>query len=275
MKYNPNTYAPYPILRPNASDYPGGSFTTELKHEQRDDNLRIECTFTIEEASVEKLVQTGQASCCVLVYCLGTLYTEVFRAPQGTFKVAEEIAVSSLVGNVEIHPSVISLIDLELPTSTAHPEYGGAIVSVARNKQLASSMPWSFNVKPSSAIESIFRLDRLDQGTFGLEEGEFDFEAEPSDRHIIIRANAETFDKFRAIRTPRRDLTLATVYLSALIAALGELPEEVGDDEPPDGCASVVRERMRDLNVESKGLAAQKMLGNPLARLTELSQLEE
>ena len=275
MKYNPNTYAPYPILRPNASDYPGGSFTTELKHEQQDGNLRIECTFTIEEASVEQLVQTGQAACCVLVYCLGTLYTEVFKAPRGTFTVVEEIPTLKLIGNIEVHPSVISLIDLELLTSTAHPEYGGAIVSVARNKQLASSMPWSFTVKPSSAIESIFRLDRIDQGTFELEEGEFDFEAEPSDRHIVIRANAETFDKFQAIRTPRRDLTLATVYLNALIVALAELPEEVGDDEPTDGWAFVVRERMRDLGLESKGLAAQKMLGSPLARLTELSQIEE
>ena len=212
MKYNPNTYAPYPILRPNASDYPRGSFTTELKQEQQDVNLRIECSFTIEGASVKDLIQTGQAACCVLVYCLGALYTEVFRAPQGTFVIVEDIPSANLIGNVEVHPSVITLTDVELPTSTAHTEYGGSTMSVTKNKQLASSTPWSFNVKPTSTIESVFRLDRDGEGTYGLEDGEFEFIAEPSERYIVILANAETFDEFDTIRS-QRDLTLATVYL--------------------------------------------------------------
>ena len=275
MKYNPNTYAPYPILRPNASDYPGGSFTTGLKHEQQDVNLRIECSFTIEGASVRDLIQTGQAACCVLVYCLGALYTEVFRAPQGTFVVVEDIPSSNLIGNVEVHPSVITLTDVSLPTSTAHPEYGGSMMAVTKNKQLASSTPWSFNVKPTNTIESVFRLDRDGEGTYKLDDGEFDFVAEPSDKHIVIRANAETFDKVLAVGSAVRSnksLTLATVYLNALISALAELPEEVGEDEPPDGWAVTLRERIRDLGVKSIGLAAQRMLGSPLARLTELSQ---
>ena len=114
MKYNPNTYAPYPILRPNASDYPGGSFTTEFKHEQQHGNLRIECSFTIEGASVKGLDSNEvRLACCVLVYCLGALYTEVFRAPQGTFVVAEDIPSDNLIGYVEVHPSVITLTDVE------------------------------------------------------------------------------------------------------------------------------------------------------------------
>ena len=274
MKYNPNTYAPYPILRPNASDYPGGSFTTWLKHEQQGSNLRIECSFTIEEVSVKNLIQTGQAACCILVYCLGTLYTEVFKATQGSLVVAKEIPLSNLIGNVEMHPSVISLTDINLATRMAHSEYGGAIVSIARNKQLASSLPWSFRVKPSSTIESVFRLDRDSEDTYKLEDGEFDFVAEPSERHIVIRANAETFDEFWAIRS-QRNLTLATVYLNALMVALAELRDEVGEDELSDGWASVLREHMGSLGVESKALAAQKMLGSPLARLTELAQQEE
>ena len=274
MKYNPNTYAPYPILRPNASDYPGGSFTTDLKHEQQGSTLQIECSFTIEEASVERLIQTGQAACCILVYCLSALYTEVFRAPQGTFVVQEDILSSNLIGYVEVHPSVISLTDLELPTNTAHHEYGGAIVSIARNKQLASSLPWSFRVKPSNTIESVFRLERLSQGTLELNDGEFDFVAEPSERYILIRANAETFDKFDDIRS-QRSLTLATVYLNALITAVAALPPEAEEDEPPNGWAVTLRERKREIGVEPIGLAAQKMLGSPLDRLTELSQQEE
>ena len=274
MKYNPNTYAPYPILRPNASDYPLGSFTTDLKHVQQGSNLHLECSFTIEETNVKDLIQTGQAACCLLVYCLGTLYTELFMASQGSLALATEIPLSRLIGNVELHPSVIALTDMHLPTNTAHPEYGGTIVPVARNKQLASSIPWSFTVKPSSTIESIFRLERLDQGTLDIADGEFDFEAEPSDRHIVIRASGETFDRFSDIR-PQKDLTLATVYLSALITALADLPDEPGEDEPPDGWAAVLREHLKSLGIESKGLAAQKMLGSPFSRLNELAQREE
>ena len=184
---------------------------------------------------------------------------------------AKEIPLSNLIGNVEMHPSVISLTDINLATRMAHPEYGGAMVSVPKHKQLASCLPWSFRVKPSSTIESVFRLDRDSEDTYKLEDGEFDFVAEPAERHIAIRANAETFDKFSAIRWQRRDLTLATVYLNALITALAELRDEVGEDELSDGWASVLRERMGSLGVESKALAAQRMLGSPLARLTELS----
>ena len=274
MKYNPNTYAPYPILRPNTSDYPTGNFTTEFNHEQQGESLRFDCVFVLKEEGILQLVEDGQAVCCVLVYCLSTLYTEVFKAAAGSLVVKEKIPLSKLNGNVEIHPSVISAADLTLPIDRAHPEYGGTHMSVAKYRQLASSMPWSFNVKPASAIESVFRLDRLDQGTLDLVEGEFDFEADPLERHIIVRANAETFDSFLSIRSHSRDLTLATVYLNALTFALSELKDAASEDEPSDGWAAVVRERMRPLGVISNGLAAQKMLGSPLARLNELARKE-
>ena len=183
----------------------------------------------------------------------------------------EDIPSANLIGNVEVHPSVITLTDVELPTSTAHTEYGGSTMSVTKNKQLASSTPWSFNVKPTSTIESVFRLDRDGEGTYGLEDGEFEFIAEPSERYIVILANAETFDEFDNIRS-QRNLTLATVYLNALTTAVAALRSEPKRGRTSQWLGCYTEGANEGSRVESIGLAAQRMLGSPLARLTELSQ---
>ena len=274
MKFNPNTYAPYPILRPNSSDYPEGNFTTTFSHERREDDIHVECVFEIDEPTIQERIKAGDVACCILVYCSATCYTETFRASSGDMTVSAVISLDNLKGNIEVHPSVISVKDITLPTKTAHSEYGGATMVVAKYKQLASSVLWTFTVKPSGTIESVFRLERDDPEQSKFEDGEFDFEAETSDRHILIKSNSNTYDAFQEIRSETA-LTRATVYLSALIYALGVIDmDEPDENEPPDGWAVTLRERKKQLGVESKGLAAQRMLGAPLSCLGEFTHRE-
>ena len=270
MKYNANTYVPYPILRPEAYDYPEGEFTTELSKERLGDNLHLECNFNIKEPTVLNQVKDGKADYCILVYCGAACYTEVFRASEGSTVVSAVISCNNLKGNVEVHPFVISVEDIPLSTSTAHSEYGGAPIVVEKGKQLASSLPWSFTVKQTGTIESVFRLERESAKVPKLRDGEFDFEAEPAERHIVISANQKTYDEFNDIRSESK-LTRATVYTNALIVALCELPEEPDENEPPDGWAVTLRERLRTEDTDSKPVAAQRMLGNPLAYLSEFT----
>ena len=121
MKYNPNTYAPYPVLRPNAFDYPEGEFSTKLKRERRGNELYIECSFNISEPAVLDQVQKGNAACCILVYCLATCYTEVFKATDGNTVLSAFISCDNLKGHVEVHPSVISAENMALPTDYGAP----------------------------------------------------------------------------------------------------------------------------------------------------------
>ena len=270
MKHNPNTYAPYPILRPDAFDYPEGSFITTLSQEQHEYDLHVECVFNVDEPTIKEQIVAGDATCCILIYCLATCYTEVFKASSDPLTVSAVVSCDNLKGNIEVHPSVISVKDIALSTKTAHPEYNSVPLVVPKYKQLASSVPWSFNVKPSSTIESVFRLEREDPELSELADGEFDFEAEPSERHIVIKSNPVTYDAFQDIRH-EREITLATVYLNALTFALGELDDEPDENEPPDGWTVTLRERKRQLPIESNGLAAQRLLGTPLSRLNEFT----
>ncbi len=274
MKFNPNNYAPYPILRPNSSDYPEGNFTTTFSQEQRDNDLHVDCAFDIDEPTIQEHIKAGDVACCILIYCSATCYTEVFRSSPGDLKVSAVVYLDNLKGNIEVHPSVISVKDIALPTKTAHPEYGGATMVVAKYKQLASSVPWLFTVKPPGTIESVFRLERDNPEQSKLEDGEFDFIVEPLERHIVIKSNPKTYDAFQEIRSETA-LTRATVYLSALIYALGFINmDEPDENEPPDGWAVTLRERKRQLRIESDALAAQRMLGAPFSCLGEFTHRE-
>lgn len=61
MRYNANAYAPYPILRPDSTDYPNGSFDTRLTHEVSEDSIKLEVEFLIEETAVRRQVEKGYA----------------------------------------------------------------------------------------------------------------------------------------------------------------------------------------------------------------------
>ena len=275
MKFNPNTYAPYPILRPNASDYPEGSFTTTLSQEQRENDLHVKCVFSISEPTIKERIVAGDAACCILFYCSATCYTEVFRAHPGTLAVSAIVSCDNLKGNIEVHPSVISVKEIALSTKTAHPEYNGVSMVVPKYRQLASSVPWSFNVNLSGTIDSVFNIEREDPELSKLADGEFDFEADISKTRIVIKSNPATHDAFQDIRY-EREITLATVYLNALIFALGELGDKPPDEnEPPNGWAVTLRERKRQIGAESDGLAAQRMLGTPLSRLSEFTHRKD
>lgn len=266
MKYNSNSYTEYPMLRPYSDDYPNGSIRTELSQEIRNEVVVIECRFDVTEPAVNEKIEEGSAGCCILVYCAATCYTEMFRAKIGDDTASASIPCGALNGRVEVHPSVITLRDIVLPTSTAHPEYGGNLIPIERYRQIASSEPWVFQVKPSVRLESVFKLDSDVSNILG--DWEFDFESDPSERYIIIRANQKTYKQFGEIRH-KTETTRATVFLSALTQSLHSVEPEPSDDEPSIGWASTVRDKLQEMKLDiwnghSCGLAAQRLLGEPL-----------
>jgi hypothetical protein len=269
MKYNSNSYTEYPMLRPYSDDYPNGSVRTELSQEIRNEMVVIECEFDVAEPAVYEKINEGSAACCLLVYCAATCYTEMFRAEPGAVDASASIPCGALNGRVEVHPSVITLRDIVLPTSTAHPEYGGNLIPIERFRQIASSEPWVFQVKPSVRLESVFKLDSDASNILG--DWEFDFESDPGERYIVIRANQKTYKRFRELRH-KTETTRATVFLTALTQALHFVDLEPSDDEPPIGWASTVRDKLEETKLDiwnghSCGLAAQRLLGEPLTLL--------
>lgn len=276
MKYNPDAYTDYPVLRPHSSDYPSGSIKTELSQTHDDKDLHIELSFEIDEPVIRKQIEKGDARCCAFLYCTGTCYSEMLTA-DGSTVISASVPLDRINGRVEINPSIIASDDLVVRTDTAHPEYGCASMPVQKYRQLAMDEPWHFSVGRTGTIESVFRLEKAETGT--LDDGEFDFQVDPGARYIVIRSNPRTYRVFDAIRKLNQTpLTKASVYLTALTTALGELQKEVDESEPAEGWAATVRARIQELGVPwpdscGDGLTAQRLLGKPLDALPSLSDL--
>ena len=228
MKYNPDAYLEYPVLRPNSSDYPDGRLTTSLSRSVSDGNLDIDLKFEIEEPAISKQIEKGDALCCAFLYCRTACYSEMLRSDKHGTIVSASVPLRYLTGRVELHPSVIATDDLAINPKTVHSEYGHSTIPVNKHRQLAMDEPWYFAVGYVGTIESVFHLAQDDSAT--LQDWEFDFEADPNERYIVIRANPSTFSEFKNVRQ-RVDLTKATVYLNALTTALAALDEISDDDE--------------------------------------------
>ena len=278
MRYNPNAYVDYPILRPHSSDYPKGHISTRLVQTREDNNLRIRLEFEIDEPTILKQIEKGDATCCAFLYCSNTCYSEMLRADQGSTAISSLTPLSRLKGRVELNPSVIAVDDLVLRTDTAHSEYKRESMPVQVRKQLAMDEPWHFAVGLVGPIESVFQLQQSEPDD-PLEDGEFDFQIDPAARYIVIRANPDTYQALQKVRERgQKSLTSASVYLSALTAALGDLADEPEDSELAEGWAATVRALIQEQGIQwrvicSDGLAAQKLMRKPLAALPDLSDL--
>ena len=277
MKYNPDAYIDYPILRPHSSDYPDGRISTKLLQMRDGSNLRIELSFDIDEPEICKQTERGYAICCALLYCSSTSYSDMLKADNGATVISASVPLNRLKGRVELNPSVITVSDANVSTDTAHPEYNHAPMKVPIYRQLAMDEPWYFAVGLVGPIESVFQLDQAE--LISLEDGEFDFQVDPAARYIVIRSNPNTYQAFQMIRERNQtQLTKASVYLTALTTALGCLESEPDESEPAEGWATTVRALIQQLGIQwpdscVDGLAAQKLLRNPLDALPHLSGL--
>ena len=278
MRYNPNAYIEYPVLRPHSSDYPDGRISTKLLYEREGDSLRITIEFEIAESGIQRQIDKGDAVCCAFLYCSTTRYSDMIIADEGKTTISILVPLAPLRGRVELHPSVITTDYLVLRTETAHEEYERKAMPVQMRRQLALDEPWHFTVGLMGPIESVFQLQKSNPGE-SIADGEFDYQIDPSERYIVIKANQKTFDEFQIIRGHNmRVLTSASVYLNALTAALGVLNDERDESEPSEGWAATVRGLIHEAKIQwpehcSDGLAAQRLMKKPLDALPELSDL--
>ena len=277
MKYNPDSYSEYPILRPHSDDYPEAEFRAMLvKLSQDNDAIHLHLDFQVAETSIENEVRSGDSICCAHIYCGSTRYSEMVVANDGEFSVERLVSLKNIRGLVEIRPLVLTMNQIEVNTETAHPDYGGARIQVDRYRQRAVCEPYHFRVGYIGAVESVFRIEKSDD--LDLDRGEFEYDADPSEKYIRIKMTHETYQDFQEVRR-HEHFARMTVYLNALTDALGRLPEESDDDELAEGWAATIREHLKKSNLDvpykhSCGFAAQRLLGSPLERLPHIISIE-
>ncbi len=240
MRFNPDAYTAYPILRPNSSDYLGGEFDAIL-HAADDcasKTLKFDLDFRISEPTVKSQVAEGNAICCAQVYCAATCYTTMLEANSSSMSIRAEIPRDFLRGLVEVHPSVITVRDIQLPLDKAHPKYGGGSMLVGKYKQLASAIPKKHSVDTKRILN--------DRGLLALNQMAKDvprmfMQANPDALMERVRQEAETDDIWGAPLDLKADISSLNAndlggpandakYAKTVRAALGHLPSSEGHD---------------------------------------------
>ena len=270
MKYSPRRNYLYPVLRPYADDYPNGSLNTELRANLNGTAVDIIVGFDISEASIETLISKGDAVCVAMLYCGATLYREMLRAGTGTLQIETSISLDVLSGNVEVHPAIVAVNNIESQSETAHSEYGSKPISIPRWNPLATDQPWHFQVNPSMrTAKGIFNREINDK----MADGEFDLKCDVTAQFISVTANRATLSKLKNLSTDEH-ITLPSIYISGLVSAMAEIRETDSDAEShEDGWVKCIKTNLTRLGIdigsrEQEGSctlfrAAQLLLGKP------------
>ncbi len=272
MKYSARRNYLHPVLRPYSDDYPQGNLQTRLtRSELANGSLNLAIVFDVSEKRILEQITGESAVCVAMLYCGSTLYRQMLRAGAGSLEISESIPADLLRGNVEIHPAIVVVkAKVKHPTDTAHREYNSAPVSIEKWHPLAVDQTWHFqvnsDVRPTKGIFNWVICD-------SLPDGEFDINADTSDRYIDIIANSGTLTKFKSLRGGE-SWPLATVFMSALVTALAEVKElEDGEGLNDDGWVSCIKANLtsREIDIGRDGQtgthtlfrAAQLLLENP------------
>ena len=251
MKFDPNRNYLYPVMRPYADDYGDALLKTAVRTQPDSENLTINVEFDVSDVRIKQQVADGNARCTAMLYCRDTMYRKTLQSYSGRFYLTDSVPLRLLANNVELNPAIVTIEDVEHPTDTAHAEYGRNPVRVGKFRPLATDQTWHFQVNPKQRqTESIFNLIKDDE--LGLQDGEFEIVLAPTDRYIIIKANAATLDGFKLVRNSDETLSVSTVFLSALIEVLAWIKNAEDNDDTMvanDGWVDCIKSNLQKHNI--------------------------
>lgn len=257
MKFDVNRHYLYPVLRPHSDDYgEEASFVTLLDTQSSSHNVEVRMEYAVSDATIKEQVLSSKARCVAMLYCRDTMYRQLLKqnVSDDKFSLFESIPMYLLRNQVEVHPAIVAQTIIEtFPTSTAHSEYGGIPIRLAKGQPLAVDNPWFFDVNSQQLkVDSLFKLvvDTQDD----LKDYEFDVVVDEKERYVDIKANENTIDSFRKLRKIR-NATIPTIYLSSLITLLSRFQEINADNDlslediPSVGWYRCVDQKLKDHNI--------------------------
>ena len=257
MKYDVNRHYLYPVLRPHSDDYgEDATFLTSLEAQPSSHNVEVRMEYSVSDATIKEQVLSSQARCVAMLYCRDTMYRQLLKQNvlDDQFSLFEVIPIHLLCNQVEIHPAIVAQTLIKtFPTSTAHSEYGGIPITLAKGQPLAVDNPWYFDVNSQQLkVDSLFKLVVDTQSD--LKDYEFDVVVDEKERYVDIKANEDTIDSFRRLRSIK-NATIPTIYLSSLITLLSRFQEICTDNDlsfediPSVGWYRCVNQKLIDHNI--------------------------
>lgn len=218
MLIRPSTTFAHPILSPHTEDYGDRTFDITLDVEESPDTgaIRIGGQCILDDPSVRKIVESGQATIGVIVECLETYYQRFVPVKLASFTL--DFDQGELRGRVMVQAVIAaSTASVHLASESIAEDYPEHTRSVKAGDVIAVSTIHSFEAGLDKLLpmESIFHLVSNEQVEEGLFHVGLDNEA------IRIEVHPNLYTTIYGIRGTRmRDLLLPSFFLPAVMTAL-------------------------------------------------------
>ncbi len=222
MRFDPAKAFPYPVLRPESSDYVRQDFEVELQVERIEGSteLRLAATFETRDPDLLRFVNQGRARYAVLIKCAETHYRRLFERP--ATELTEIIPAGRLAGAVEILPFLVVTREIfGHRGKNWHDEFGGRRFNFRPGQVLAADRPWKcwVDTLDEAPIGSMFQIATAESARDGAWTLSLD-----SDRIQIIvsRRDLKLLNEARGRAKGSEDWSplMNGLYLPALIEVL-------------------------------------------------------
>lgn len=270
MRIKASASFPHPILSPSTGDYGDRVFSIALSVEEEPEigHAVLVGSMTIDDPSVQTLIESGHAVSGVMISCLGT-YLDIFvRIPLGDVRV--DLSGGKVRGSVFVRGVVVSVsdktsldsewIDAEFPAFSRRVNAGDIVA-------MTEELRFEAGLEKLAPLESIFHLKLYEDAT----EGVFMLDLENESIEILVAPKLHNFLSILR-KQEMRDTLLSSLFLPVVMAVLEAMKAEGANDEKRWYSVMSARCNAENINLANCDIAeaAQKLLDAPLGSLQNL-----
>jgi len=253
---------PYPVLG-HGNDIQG-FFEPEMQYVLRPDVIRIDCTFKLEQQTIEKLIADSKAQYMVRIECGATSFRNTYLTNDRHLNI--EIQSEQLKDNVEVAFFVTCVEDMDAyEPEGIDPDLAGEPSFVESGDVLANGGTTRFiadkDFDPLKApVSSFIKVTKGNDKTGPVV---IDYEGDS----IMLNLSHKDFENYSEAMGSSVGTALSSLVFPALVDALYTLAADDGTYRDSNWfmrLAQICSER--NLDVDEPFSTAQTLLGNPLER---------
>lgn len=267
---------PHPVLGRN--DDIGGSFQTDLEYSIGREEITLTCKFTLQNKTLEELIASGKANCCIQITCSTTKYRKIFTLQDNTDEF--RLPTKKLRGKVEISYYIISLVKIiDYTPDGMNEDYSQFGFDIEEGDILAHdfeaySFPAEKTWEKLMSISSFMQISESPKAS-----GPVEYRLDEDKIIIYLSQNDYATYEFLHSNEKLASTFHASVALPALMFAIGEVTDKNSPYSEKLWYLHLQSRRENDERLkkiwerQNAPLICQIILGNPLSR--ELADLNK
>ncbi len=261
MKVSTKSY-PFPVLG-NLDDI-SGIFSPAMDYTLEPSQVTLDCTFELENETIEGLIDTGDASFYVQLECPSTFYRRTYSSSERSLRI--ELVAGDLRDKVNVTFLVCSNVQIpEYSPVGVHPDLAGEPSYVEVGDVLADGGVGFFiadkTFDPLKAPISSFM--KINKGSAKTGPMVIDYE----DEQIIIVLSEEDYDRYLYVKNYAPNILHSSLVLPALTDVLYTMKydRKAHEDQPWYARLQQIIVQQK-IDMSEPIVAAQQILGQPLQR---------